>query len=49
MQLQLKFREIHIALDKVMTNILTEQQLKHYLELEGRQHIHFLSGKEAEE
>lgn len=49
LQLQLKFREIHVALDKVMASILTEQQLKHYLELEGRQHVLYLSGKEGEE
>lgn len=49
LQLQLKFREIHVALDKVMASILTEQQLKHYLELEGRQHVQYLSGMEGEE
>jgi hypothetical protein len=43
------FREIHVKLDKVMAGILTEGQLKHYLELEGRQHINFLSGKDDEE
>ena len=49
LQLQLKFREIHISLDNLMANILTEQQMKHYLELEGRQHVRYLSGKEGEE
>jgi hypothetical protein len=49
MKLQRQYRDIQVKLDKVLANILTESQLKHYLELEGRQNIQFLSGKEDEE
>jgi hypothetical protein len=49
LKLQRQYRDIQVKLDKVLANILTESQLKHYLELEGRQNIQFLSGKEDEE
>lgn len=49
LQLQRAYREILIELDKVMAGILNEGQLKHYLELEGRQHVNLLTGREDEE
>lgn len=49
LRLQRAFRDIQLNLDKVMAGILSESQLKHYLELEGRQHVNLLSGKEDEE
>jgi hypothetical protein len=49
LQLQRAFREIQLELDKVMAGILNEGQLKHYLELEGRQHVNLLTGKEDDE
>jgi hypothetical protein len=48
LQLQRTFREIQVELDKVMAVILNEGQLKHYLELEGRQHVNLLTGKDDE-
>lgn len=36
-------RNIHIENDKALKRILTEQQLKRYLELEGREHMNHLS------
>ncbi|WP_299708477.1 hypothetical protein [uncultured Pontibacter sp.] len=49
LQLQRSYREIQVELDKVMAGILNEGQLKHYLELEGRQHVNLLTGKEDDE
>lgn len=49
LQLQRAYREIQVDLDKVMAGILNEGQLKHYLELEGRQHVNMLTGKEDDE
>ena len=49
LELQRAYREIQIQQDKIMTGILTEKQLKQFLELEGRQHINLLTGKEEEE
>lgn len=46
---QRAYRDIQIQLDKVMAGILTQSQLSHYLELEGRQHVNLLTGKEDEE
>ncbi|PVY40828.1 hypothetical protein C8E01_106170 [Pontibacter virosus] len=48
LQLQRAYREIQVKHDKVMAGILDEKQLKHFLELEGRQHINLLTGKEEE-
>ncbi|MDO6392216.1 hypothetical protein Q4E40_18925 [Pontibacter sp. BT731] len=47
-ELQRTFREIQMQHDKVMAGILSEKQLKHFLELEGRQHVNMLTGKEEE-
>lgn len=49
LKLQRTYREIQIQLDKVMAGILTEKQLKQFLELEGRQHVNLLTGNEGEE
>lgn len=49
LELQQAYREIQIQLDKVMAGILNEKQLKHFLELEGRQYVNLLTGKEEEE
>ncbi|SIQ90652.1 hypothetical protein [Pontibacter lucknowensis] len=49
LKLQRTYREIQIQLDKVMAGILTEKQLKQFLELEGRQHVNLLTGNEEEE
>ena len=45
---QRKFRDISLELDKALSTILNEQQLKLFLELEGRQNVSFLSGAEEE-
>jgi hypothetical protein len=45
---QRKFRDIHLQLDRELSSILDEQQLKHFLELEGRQNVRYLSGTEEE-
>lgn len=45
---QRKFRDISLELDKALSTILNEQQLKHFLELEGRQNVSYLSGAEEE-
>ncbi len=47
-ELQKAFREIHLTLDKTLAGILTQSQWLHYLELEGKQHLHLLSGKDEE-
>lgn len=47
-ELQRTYREIQIQLDKVMAGILNDKQLKQFLELEGRQHVNMLTGKEEE-
>ncbi|MBX0335447.1 hypothetical protein K3G39_19610 [Pontibacter sp. HSC-14F20] len=47
-ELQRTYREIQIELDKVLAGILDEKQLKHFLDLEGRQHVNMLTGKEEE-
>ena len=47
-KLQRTYRDIQIQLDKVMAGILNEKQLKHFLELEGRQHVNLLPGNEEE-
>ncbi|MBF8962186.1 hypothetical protein I0P70_02915 [Pontibacter sp. FD36] len=49
LKLQRTYREIQIQLDKVLAGILTEKQLKQFLELEGRQHVNLLTGNEEEE
>lgn len=48
LQRQRKYRDINLQLDKALTGILNEQQLKHFLELEGRQYVRYLSGAEDE-
>lgn len=48
MKRQRKFRDINLQLDKELSSILDEQQLKHFLELEGRQNVRYLSGTEEE-
>lgn len=45
---QKKYREMSLQLDKALTTILSEQQLKHFLELEGRQFVRYLSEAEEE-
>ena len=45
---QRKFRDISLELDKALSSILNEQQLKHFLELEDRQNVSYLSGAEEE-
>lgn len=47
-ELQRTYREIQLKTDKVMASILNEKQLKQFLELEGRQYVNFLTGKEEE-
>lgn len=47
-ELQRTYREIQLKTDKVMAGILNEKQLKQFLELEGRQYVNFLTGKEEE-
>ena len=47
-KLQRTYRDIQVQLDKVMAGILNEKQLKHFLELEGRQHVILLTGNEEE-
>lgn len=47
-ELQKAFRDIHVKLDKTLSGILTQSQWLHYLELEGKQHLHLLSGKDEE-
>ncbi len=41
--LQRKFRNILLQSDKALNNVLTEQQLNLYLELEGRQNTRYIS------
>jgi hypothetical protein len=41
--LQRKFRNLHLQSDKALNNILTDQQLNLYLELEGRQNTRYIS------
>ncbi|WP_242928268.1 hypothetical protein [Pontibacter vulgaris] len=41
--LQRKFRNIHLQSDKALNNVLTDEQLNLYLELEGRQNTRFIS------
>ncbi|MFD2245073.1 hypothetical protein [Pontibacter ruber] len=38
-----KFRDVHLQNDKALTGVLSEQQLKQYLELEGRQNVRYIS------
>jgi hypothetical protein len=45
---QRKYRDISLELDKALSSILNEQQLKHFLELEGRQNVSYLSGADEE-
>lgn len=45
---QRKFRDINLQHDKELSGILDEHQLKHFLELEGRQNVRYLSGNEEE-
>ncbi|PKV75700.1 hypothetical protein [Pontibacter ramchanderi] len=47
-ELQRAYRDIQTELDKVMAGILNEKQLKHFLELEGRQYVNLLTGNEEE-
>lgn len=47
-ELQKAFRDIHVKLDKTLSGILTQSQWIHYLELEGKQHLNMLSGKDEE-
>lgn len=47
-ELQRNYRQIQQKTDKVMAGILSEKQLKQLLELEGRQYVNFLTGKEEE-
>lgn len=48
LDLQLQYKSIQLKLDKILAEILTERQLMHYLELEGRQDIRLMTGKEEE-
>ena len=44
-----KFRDIHLQNDKALTGVLTDQQLKHFLELEGRQNVRYISTNDEEQ
>lgn len=41
-------RKIHVSSDQALKEVLNEQQLRKYLELEGRFHMQLISENEAE-
>ncbi|GAB3533235.1 hypothetical protein GCM10027443_18400 [Pontibacter brevis] len=41
-------RRIHVVCDQILKEVLDEQQMRHFLELEGRFHMQLISENEGE-